>query len=38
MRKIIILVSFLVAFLSIKAQVNPETFPTVTPLGTDNHL
>jgi len=36
MRKIIILVSFLVAFLAIKAQVNPETFPTVTPLATDN--
>ena len=36
MRKIIILVSFLVAFLGTKAQVNPESFPLVTPLGTDN--
>lgn len=36
MRKIIILTVFLVAFLTNKAQVNPETFPTVTPLATDN--
>jgi len=36
MRKIIILTVFLVAFLTNKAQVNPETFPTVTPQLTDN--
>ena len=36
MKQISILAIFLVAFLGIKAQVNPETFPTVTPLGTDN--
>ena len=36
MKQISILAFFLVAFLGIKAQVNPESFPTVTPLGTDN--
>ena len=36
MKQISILAVFLVAFLGIKAQVNPETFPTVTPQLTDN--
>jgi hypothetical protein len=36
MKQISILAVFLVAFLGIKAQVNPETFPTVTPVETDN--
>jgi hypothetical protein len=35
MKQISILAVFLVAFLGIKAQVNPETFPLVTPLATD---
>ena len=36
MKQITILIIFLVVFLGIKAQVNPETFPTVTPVETDN--